>query len=77
MTESELEGLAELAVRLIGVLSTLDLGEEETKNLKGISFWIFSGVLESTGQLGAGSGTKRHGKAMTWHGGLSALGIMA
>lgn len=62
VAESELEGLAELALRVIGVLSTLDLGEKEAKRLKGISFWIFSGVLGSTGLLGSGSGIKRDGK---------------
>lgn len=58
----ELEGLAELALRLMGVFSTWT-GKEVAKGLKCIiPFCIFSGVLESSGLLGAGSGMKRHGR---------------
>ena len=34
---------------------------------------FFSGVLESIGLLGVGSGIKEAWGTMTWHGGLSSL----
>lgn len=60
----ELEGLAELALRLIGVFSTLDWerGSQEAKRPFLLGFPPPLGVLESAGLLGPGSGIKRHGK---------------
>lgn len=71
----ELEGLAELALRLIGVFSTLDWerGSQEAKRPFLLGFFPPPWGPGECRIAGAREWHKEAWEAMTWHGGLSIL----